>query len=239
MVTTAQKQTPLSGFLVKQTLEERMHAIMKRQPMCSGSSVKDMSASPALRRTVSTRKKGAKSAKKAVEDTTIAKMTPGKVTNIRMFFEQPSLPAYNPTCVVQPGDTDNNSGVCVAGIMADPEMALQVGVCVATAGQPTGSTVTDPEMALQVNNSGMCVAAANQTLAAGTVAYPEMALQVGVSVATAGQPTGSEIEVRSGHMTGAEPMRDEALDPDQDREGSSHFGQDHQNLMDSQGCSAE
>ena len=83
------------------------------------------------------------------------------------------------------------------------------------------------------------MAAANQTLAAGTVADPQMALQVGVYVAMAGQPTGSEIEVRSGHMTGAEPMRDEALDPDQDREGSSHFGQDHQNPMDSQGCSAE
>ena len=196
LVTTAQKQTPLSGFLVQQTLEERRHAITRRQPICSGSTAKDMSASPARRRTVSMKKKGAKNAKKAVEDITIAKMTPGNVNNIRKFFEKPGLTTHKSACVVQPGNTDNNNGVCVA--------------------------------------------TANQTLAAvGTEADPEMALQVGVCVATASQPTGSEIGTTSGHITSAEPIRDEAPVPDQNREGGSHVGQQQQKPMDSQGCSAD
>ena len=53
------------------------------------------------------------------------------------------------------------------------------------------------------NNNGVCVATANQILAAvGTQAGPEMALLVGA----AGQPTGSENGEISGHMTSDEPI---------------------------------
>ena len=85
------------------------------------------------------------------------------------------------------------------------------------------------------NNNGVCVATANQILAAvGTQAGPEMALQVGA----AGQPTGSENGEIWGHVTNEEPIGAGAPGPDQNQGNSSHIGQDHHKPMDSQGCSA-
>ena len=54
------------------------------------------------------------------------------------------------------------------------------------------------------NNNGVCVATANQILAAvGTQADPEMALQV----AAAGQQTGCGTGNRFGHRISAQPTR--------------------------------
>ena len=79
------------------------------------------------------------------------------------------------------------------------------------------------------NNNGVCVATANQILAAvSTQADPEMALQV----AAAGQPTGSENGEVSGHLTSEEPIGAGAPGPDQNQGGGSHIGHHHHKPMD-------
>jgi hypothetical protein len=134
VVTAGQMKTPLSSFLITQTLEERRLSIDKREKK-STQIVKDMSASPSLRKNTSMKQQAPKKTK---EGSTTMKKKTDSVSAMKKFFEKNGQPIPLLTCVPSQ-NIHNNNCVCVAtaaavGSQAVPEMALQV----AAAGQQTG-----------------------------------------------------------------------------------------------------